>query len=485
MNNIQSISRQRAYGFALLLAVAGLSGLASAASRGGACVGDAKPDYWVAPMDPNFRRDAPGKSPMGMDLLPVCVASGATAADVLIKPHVLQNLGVRTAPVTRGVLERSVTAVATIGYDESQFHMVHARAEGWVERLGVESEGAAVVAGSELYALFAPKLVAAAAEYRNALQAGRKTLIEASRQRLLALGYSADQVVGLKDLEALGKRLSFPARRDGVVAMLGIREGQFVTPGSHIMTLASLDRVWVLADVLERDAALIEIGQLAELTLGGRPGRTWSGPIEYIYPVLDSRTRTLKVRLALDNADHVLKPNMFARVAIASPAKQETLLVPASAVIRTGRGARVVQALGEGQFRIVPVRLGLIAQAQAQILDGLDAGEQVVIEGQFLIDSEANVDAEMRRMAAPEPAQAALPMAGQLTAGQVVAVDPVTRIITLDHADIVSLGMPGMVMSFQAVEGLALERIQVGEQVRFAVEVQAQGLRLTHLESAP
>jgi Cu(I)/Ag(I) efflux system membrane fusion protein len=486
---------------------AAMTGDGPLAQSGGACADGTNPSYWVAPMDPDFRADTPGKSPMGMDLIPVCAdADLGDDADVVISAQVEQNLGVRTAILERRSLQRPVAAVGTVGYDESSFQMIHSRAEGWIEKLGVESDGAAVTGGSELYALFAPKLVAAASEYQTALGSGREWLIAAARERLLALGYDESQIRKLRQNDSPGNRLSQRAASDAVVAMLGVREGQFVMPGTHIMTLASLQRVWVLADVLERDAALIHVGQPTRVTLAGWPGRDWIGQVDYIYPSLDPRTRTLKVRVVMDNADEVLRPNMFTRVTIDTADHKKVLVAPASALIRSGRGDRVVVALGEGRFRVVPVSVGLIAQGQVQILEGLQDGDHVVIDGQFLIDSEANVDAEARRLEGAVPSMPGMSdlkhdmshdmanmsaeqhhtaaSTASLTQGTVVDIDFEQGFITLDHAYIQSIDMPGMVMSFLLDESLDLKGYKVGDVVRFAAIQQDGEFRLSHVEHA-
>ena len=503
------------------------AGLKLSDAGSGPCAGGAAAQYWVAPMDANFRRDEPGKSPMGMDLIPVCDSPASGDADVRISPQVLQNLGVRTASVEHKLIQRPVTAVGVVAYDESSLQMIHARAEGWIEQLGVESEGAAVKAGDELYALFSPKLVAAVAEYRAAQKSGRNLLVDAAVGRLTALGYSKDQVRALARNASQGDRLIQNVARDSVVTMLGVRHGQFVKPGTHIMTLATLDRVWILADVLERDAALIRVGQSARASLSGAPtgdalGQEWLGQVDYIYPALDARTRTLKVRLAFDNADGALKPNMFTQVVIATEAGEAGLSMPASALIRSGRGDRVVVALGDGEFRIVPITVGHQSDGQVEVKVGLDAGTQVVIDGQFLIDSEANVDAEARRLEAPRPMVSPqsdadmsdgthadhshmghdmpmnMPMNAhadhnmdehsaepQFTRGKVLAVDKEAGLVTLDHEFIKSIGMPAMAMDFKIATGLAMDKLKAGDTVRFVVAYQDGGMRITQLEILP
>lgn len=437
----------------------------------GPCAGGVAPVHWVAPMDPSYTRDGPGKSPMGMDLVPVCPGGGsADGADVTIDPAVVQNLGLRTATAEPRVLSRVIPAVGTVAYDENSFQMIHARAEGWLEKLSVESEGAAVSAGDPLYALFSPKLVAAEQEYLTARASGREALIQAAGERLVALGYSGAQVRALRSRGEPAQQLRRLAEADGVVAMLGVRDGQFIAPGTHMMTLASLKTVWVLVDLMERDAGMVHQGLPAIAGVDAYPGREWHGRVDYVYPSLDSATRTVKVRLIFDNSDGALRPNMFTRASIQTEALANVLSVPAAAVIRSGRGERVVKRIGDGAFDVVPVRTGLRAGEHIQVLEGLSAGDDVVVSGQFLIDSEANLDAEALRL------KAALPR-GQTT-GVVREMDVAAGTITLEHGPITPLGenglsMPGMTMPFELTAESA--GVQPGDTVDVTISQPAAG----------
>lgn len=452
-----------------------------AVSGDGPCEGGAEPLHWAAPMDPSYQRDVPGKSPMGMDLVPVCEGGGASAAaDVVIDPSVEQNLGLRTARVQRRALTRPVRAVGTVGYDENSYRMIHSRTEGWLERFAVESEGAAVEQGQDLYALFSPKLVAAEREFLTARASGRESMIGASRERLRALGYSEQQIRDVSARGAVSDRLLRTAPDSAVVAMLGAREGQYVTPGTHIMTLARLDRVWVLVDLLERDAGRVRAGMPATATVEAFPGREWHGHVDYVYPQLDAMTRTLRVRLVFDNPDFALRPNMFARATIATDPVADALIVPVSAVIRSGRGARVVKRLEAGQFDIVPVETGLRGGDDQQILRGLMAGDEVVISGQFLIDSEANVDAESLRLESV--------VATGTAVGTIREVDRQAGQIRLEHGPIEPLGdtglqMPGMTMAFEL--GTDPAGFRAGDSVRVTVTNPERGIyRVTRISPA-
>ena len=279
--------------------------------------GDREILYWVAPMDANYRRDKPGKSPMGMDLVPVYAdESGGDGSSVTIAPEVVQNLGVRTAVAERTRLWRGIDTVGYVDYDESRLSHIHLRTEGWIEELTVESEGERVTRGQRLFNLYSPELVNAQEEFVQALNAGNKGLIGASRSRLAALGIPGSQVRQIEKDRKASQTIPVYAPQDGVVASLSVREGMYVKPATTVMSLADLSSVWLLAEVFERQADWVRVGQSAEVSLAFLPGRTWDGTVEYIYPSLDPKTRTLKARLRFANPDEALKPNMYANVKI-------------------------------------------------------------------------------------------------------------------------------------------------------------------------
>ena len=232
--------------------------------------------YWVAPMDPNYRRDEPGKSPMGMDLVPVYADEvDATPGTVKIYPTVVSNLGVRTTEVEVGALPRRVETVGYIGYDEDTVQHVHTRVDGWIERLAKKATGDPVKQGQLLFELYSPTLVNAQQEYLAALASNNAMLRSASRDRLVALGVTQSQIERLDRERTPTQRVRVYAETDGVIAHLGVREGIFVTPATEVMSIARLDRVWVLAEIFERQAAWVEPGQQAEVELDYLPGRSW------------------------------------------------------------------------------------------------------------------------------------------------------------------------------------------------------------------
>jgi len=360
--------------------------------------------YWVAPMDANYRRDKPGKSPMGMELIPFYSGGEKAGSSVSISPAVIQNLGVRTAKAELTRLWRGIDTVGYVDYDESKVSHIHLRTEGWIEKLAVESEGERVKKGDFLFDVYSPKLVNAQEELVTALATGNKGLIRATKERLSALGISSSQIKQLQKSKEVKQRISIYAPQDGVVSDLPVREGMFVKPSQKVMTLGDLSSVWLLAEVFERQSQWVEDGQTAEVSLSYIPGKTWEGEVEYIYPSLDPKTRTLKVRLRFDNPGERLKPNMYANVKIFGGAKENTIVIPLEGLIRTGREQRVIIALGEGRFEARNVKAGIESGNYVEILEGVNEHDEIVTSGQFLIDSEASMRASLGRMTDPDGA---------------------------------------------------------------------------------
>lgn len=358
--------------------------------------------YWVAPMDSNYRRDKPGKSPMGMNLIPYYAGDDDGGSTITVSPSIVQNLGIRTEKAELTRMWRGINTVGYVNYDESKVSHIHLRTAGWIENLTVKFAGERVKKGDRLFDLYAPELVNVQEEFVAALSSGNKGLIRASKKRLSALGISDSQINQLKKNKRVQQRISTYATQDGIISELLVREGMYIKPTMKVMTLGDLSSVWVLAEVFERQSQWIEKGQSADVTLSYLPGKTWKGKVEYIYPDFDSKTRTLKVRLRFDNPEEKLKPNMYARVKIYGGAKENTIVIPLEGLIRTGREERIILALGEGKFEARNVKSGIESGDYVEILEGVKEGDKIVTSGQFLIDSEANMRASLTRMSEPE-----------------------------------------------------------------------------------
>lgn len=368
---------------------------------GSAAANKPQPLYWVAPMDPNYRRDEPGLSPMGMKLIPVYPEAAADTEDkgsIRINPSVENNLGVRTATVQKARFHSQINTVGYISFDEDNLQHIHARVSGWVEKLYAKAEGERIEKGRPLYALYSPELVNAQEEFVDSLRRGGQRLINSARERLLALDIPAEQISRLQKTRQVQRLITVNAPQTGVIESLNIREGMFIQPGNNILSIGNLEQVWVIAEIFERDAGLVSESDKITMRLDYLPGRHWQGQVDYIYPTLDATTRTLRIRLRFDNSDRALKPNMFTQITIHHRAEQESLLIPFEAVIRNAQQNRVVLAQGDGRYKSIGVTLGKIGSEQVEVLEGLMEGDQIVTSAQFLLDSESSISSDFIRM---------------------------------------------------------------------------------------
>jgi Cu(I)/Ag(I) efflux system membrane fusion protein len=362
------------------------------------------------PMHPEVVRDAPGQCPIcGMDLVeietaapaaPVTPSGDASRAlpEVRISPAVVNNLGVRTEPATRSAPERRAVTVGYVAFDERRMQRVQPRAEGWIEGLAVRAMGETVQKGQLLFTLYSPMLASAQQEYLDAQRIGNQDLVDATRERLRALGLDAKSAARAASNGRASGRVPFYAPVGGVVTDLAVREGAMVTPEMMVMTITELGSLWVIAQVPESQAAWVRAGTSAEVRLPSLPGETLAGRVDYVYPELDMETRTLRARIVLDGAGAGLRPNMLANVTLVGEAGAPAVMIPRSALIRSGSEQRVVIALGEGRFAPRRVVAGAESGDRIVIREGIAEGEQVVVAGQFLLDSEANLRAGFDRL---------------------------------------------------------------------------------------
>ena len=457
----------------------GVVGNTQIKSSGG---GEKQPLYWVAPMDPNYKRDKPGKSPMGMDLIPV-YEEGAGGADtgpgtIKISPDVVNNLGVRTAPAERNSLHTAIQTVGYVKYDEDQLVHIHPRVEGWIDNLYVKASGDPVKKGQPLYALYSPALVNAQEELLLALDRKMPRLIEAAEERLASLRVPEEVIRQVKLKKKVQQTVTFYAPQSGVVDNLNIRQGFFVKPGSTIMSIGNLEQVWVEAEVFERQASAVAAGLPVTMSLDYLPGKEWRGAVDYIYPTLNPKTRTVRVRLRFDNESHLLKPDMFAQVVIHAESSEKTLLVPKEAVVRSGRSNRVVLALGDGKFKSLNVKVGRLDDHSAEILSGLSEGEMVVTSAQFLIDSESSKTSDFKRL---NHGEESVPVS-VWTQATINSLMPDHRMVNISHQKISQWAWPEMTMDFKVAESVDFTSLQVGMELHLELsKIQENQYEITNI----
>jgi Cu(I)/Ag(I) efflux system membrane fusion protein len=364
-----------------------------------------KPLYWYDPMVPEKHFDKPGKSPfMDMQLAAKYPdddpgSANRAAGSIVIDPRVVQNLGVRLGEVERGRFARAIDTVGGVAIDEHRIEAIQVRQPGWVEQLDVRAVGDTVRRGQRLAGVYAPDLLATQQELLIARNSQDPQLIEAASRRLALFGLSASQIAHIEKTGEAERRVNYFAPFDGYVTELGARQGAAVEPGGMLFQLANLDSVWINAEVPETQAAWIKTGDPATAEVPALPGEQFEGRVDYLYPELTAATRTLKVRVVVKNPGKRLRPGMFAAVHLSAATQNEVLTVPTEAVIKTGTRSVVIVADDATHFRPVLVRIGSEHGGRSEILEGLTVGQNVVVSGQFLIDSEATLRGAFNNLA--------------------------------------------------------------------------------------
>jgi Cu(I)/Ag(I) efflux system membrane fusion protein len=362
--------------------------------------------------------DKPAKDDMGMDFVPVYedeARQGASAATgrvpVAVPPERAGLLGIRSEPALLATAGGVLRSVGRVAVDERRLQAVHAKLDGYVESLHADFTGQPVRKGQALLELYSPELVAAQKEHLLARAAagrlaasdvpgvaeGGRELLDASRQRLLAFDMSPRDIAALEEGGAAARTITIRSPLSGVVVQKMAVQGMKASRADRLYELADLSRVWVLAEVFEKDAASVRVGLSARVALPGQAVGI-PGKVTFVSPVVKSETRTFEARVEVDNAQGLLKPDMFTDVAIETPSAP-AVTVPEGAVVQTGERALVFVDQGGGRYEPREVVLGRRVGAAYEVRSGVRAGERVVVSANFLLDSESSLRAAIARAA--------------------------------------------------------------------------------------
>lgn len=359
---------------------------------------------YVCPMHPQIIKDEAGSCPIcGMDLVAKIIHNNGNQAPIVnVRGEIIQSMGLRTATVKKDTLRQHIKTIGRIEYDETRLTHIHPRAAGWMETLLVRAEGDPVKKGQHLGNFYSPDILAAQVDYLIAIRdkntRNSKIKIEKARNQLRLLGVTDATIHRIEKRGQSQNTVPVYAPQDGIITLLGAREGMFMQPQAELFTIADDSRMWVQIDVYEHQLNWVRVGLNAEIEVPAHPGRIWEGKVEYLYPELDPQSRTLKVRLAFDNPDGLLRPNMFADAVIHGGPRHDVLTIPEEALIITGERTAVVRVIEEGRFQPVDVVTGMKQGGKVEILSGLNADDEIVTSGQFLIDSESALRASFSRL---------------------------------------------------------------------------------------
>lgn len=373
--------------------------------------------YWAAPMDPTYIRNKPGKSPMGMDLIPVYEDDSQSGSTISIDPVTTQNMGVRTRPVIRGDIAQRVRTVGRIDYEESKQYSVNAKIAGWVEKLYINETGQQIKKGDPLLAIYSPDLVTAQQELILAkknfttlsdssfpeISAGAHRLLEASRQRLKLWDVSDAQIALIEKSGQIQKRMTLYSPYSGIISLKKINEGMYIKPGMALFEVSDISRVWIYADIYESDLPFVKVGQQASVSLPYAGEKPRPATVSYLYPYVEAKTRTVKARLEFANPDQSLRPEMYVNVEIQTQPQHDVLLIPAEAILNSGDKQRVFIALGAGKFSPREVETGIQGDNDMiEIKSGVALNDQIVVSAQFMFDSESRLREAINKMLEPK-----------------------------------------------------------------------------------
>ena len=363
-------------------------------------------------MHPQVIQDHPGNCPIcGMKLTLIrnggagAETNAANSAAIAVDAATQQNMNIRTAEVQRGPLRKTIRTVGAIDYNETALADVTTKFKGWVEKLNVDATGQLVHRGEPMFEIYSPELYSAEAEFLLAFSSGSTNdpgvmaLRETAASKLKFFDVPTAQILELEKSRTALKTLPVSAPMSGFVIEKNVVAGQMVDAGMKLYRIADLGIVWVIAQVYEQDLPFVKLGQEAVVKVASLPDREFRGRVTFIYPSVDEKTRTAKVRLEFENPGYFLKPGMFVSAQIRAELDDSAVLVPESAVLRSGAKNTVFVALAGGKFEARDVNLGVEAENDLmQVLSGLNAGESVVTSGQFLLDSESQLREAIDKM---------------------------------------------------------------------------------------
>ncbi len=392
-----------------------------------------KVEYWWDPMmNPPYISDRPGTSPMGMDLVPVYADQVAAGSAVRIDPAIVQNMGVRTAPVVEASLTRHIRAVGTLEEPEPGRHEVNLRVGGWIERLQADVEGMRVEEGDPLFELYSPELQVAVEELIAARKAGERlaaaddpraregagTILDSAARRLELYGVDRARIEELAALDRAPRTILFTSPASGYLVEKHVFTGSAVMAGDTVLRIADTSRMWLDVQVFESDLPYVAVDMPAVASMDGRPGETLDARVIQVLPRIDPVTRTARVRLELSNPDLVLRQGMYATARLRVEVAERALVVPREAIIDTGTRQLAFVSRELGHFEPRRVVLGAEGdEGLVQVLSGLAPGEQVVTSGQFLLDAESRMREAIQKFLERQSAAAPEVRAGPTSPG--------------------------------------------------------------------
>ena len=362
---------------------------------------------YMCPMHSHIVKDHEGSCPIcGMDLVEVTPSDSSMQPEITVSGEMQQALAIKVEPARKQTLWQYLKTIGQVQYDESQIFHQHSRVTGWIENLAISTEGETVKKGQLLYQLYSPELINAQDDYllaldtylRNQSQPKYKDLLARAQQRLELLGLDERQINQLRKTQKSQLLVNFYAQQDGVIQALNVRQGMFIEPMTEVLAIADLTQLWVIAEIFEPNLPWLKQGISAEVNPIAENRRTINGTLDYIYPELDPITRSIKARIILPSSQMPLKASSLVDISLFGGPKHNIITVPQEALIQIDDQNRVIVQNSDDTFSAVVVKVGMKRQGRAEILSGISEGQDVVVSGQFLLDSEASLRGSLHRL---------------------------------------------------------------------------------------
>ncbi len=435
--------------------------------------GERKILYWQAPMNPNYKSDKPGKSPMGMDLIPVYDDGNKdkkkdpnARASVTIAPETIQNTGIRTEKAQMASFGTLVRSYGDVTENIRLKNDIAGRVSGWVKNLKVKAEGDEVKKGDLLFELDSPELISAQQDYISALKTAIKGRIESAERRLRSLGVQDNVIADIRKNRKAKIYVPFYAQSDGVISLINVHEGTYVKTGMMIMQIQDYSSVWIDVSVAEKDIPYISDKTKVNVSFPNLGIQNQQAKIDYIYPTIDRSTRTGRVRLVLDNEKGKLKPGAYADVEFETGVERR-LSIPSDAILKSKEGDFVIIAQDRGRFQPQKILSGLKYKGRTEILSGIKENDKIVVSGQFLIDSESALRESFRKMQRMQQSLSSL----QVTDDQLAMINHLLDAALYIHKKLVKNEMPNPKMIMPALKiGDHLMPVFRGTKLQFILE---------------
>ncbi len=437
-----------------------------------------KPLYWVAPMDPSYRRDEPGKSPMGMDLIPVYAESGENKAGPTVTPSMQQNLGIKTETAERKILHRRVSALGKVDFDRSAQWTESAHVDAWIESMSVTDAGQNVRRGDPIYTVYSHELITAQENLILALNKSNQALLDAARQRLLQFSIAPATIKQIEKDQRVQERLPVLAAQSGLVDEVRVRPGEFVRVGQSLFTLQDPSKRWATIEIAPGDTDILKSDFAVSINSLNRPEIRLDARVLDHIPSVDPRSRKHRIRIAIESSTVTLRADELVRAELIAKTPVEALVIPRSALVNDGSQNFVAVLHDQGEYEFRVIETGIEDSNYIEVRAGINEGERVVVNGQFLLDSTASLTPSSDSTTEPTQAESVWVKA------HIISSTPDFGMVEVHHEAIKEWAWPPMKMEFEVLDSTLWPKLKQGSQVEIKITQTQYGSGIMEVRSA-